>query len=248
MSKLTSLFQKYGAIVFFDTETTGLDASTCQIIELAAIRIEQTDRGTLKVADSADMFVKLPESQKLPEKITELTGITDDMLEAEGVTEAGAAARFVQMIEPAAGPVLLVAHNAQFDLLFTREMLARHYGAGRLRNTDALDSLTVYKDRRAYPHKLANAIVAYGLEDKVKNSHRAIDDVAALFEVCKAMDEERADLHTYVNVFGYNPKYGVSGRRIDGVTYWPQGFANRMQSPAYTLPAKVKEAQRQKRR
>jgi DNA polymerase-3 subunit epsilon len=109
---------------------------------------------------------------------------------------------------------------------------------------DYLDSLTVYKDRRAYPHKLANAIVAYKLEDKVHNSHRAIDDVAALVEVCKAMDNERADLLTYVNVFGYNPKYGVSGRRIAGVTYWPQQFNNFMQAPSFTLPARLEKAKK----
>ena len=40
---------------------------------------------------------------------------------------------------------------------------------------------------RAYPHKLANAIIAYDLTGKVQNRHRAIDDVLALFEVLKAM-------------------------------------------------------------
>lgn len=240
MSNLREIFQKYKGVVFFDTETTGLDAQSCQIIELAAIRIEQTDHGTLRVADSADVFIKLPEGQKIPEKITELTGITDEMLEAEGITEAEAAARFTDMIRGL--PALLVAHNAQFDLLFIREMLQRHVGDGKklLEVADYLDSLTVYKDRRAYPHKLANAIVAYKLEDKVKNSHRAIDDVAALFEVCKAMDAERPDLLNYVNVFGYNPKYGVSGERLPRVSYWPQRFNNYMQAPNYTLPARNK--------
>lgn len=140
---------------------------------------------------------------------------------------------------------LLVAHNAQFDLLFVREMLGRftefvEEGGDVLDFCDYLDSLTVYKDRRAYPHKLANAIAAYKLEDKVKNSHRAIDDVEALLEVCKAMDNERADLLSYVNVFGYNPKYGVTGDRLPRVTYWPQHFNDYMQSPRYTLPARVK--------
>lgn len=240
MSNLREVFQKYKGVVFFDTETTGLDAKNCQIIELAAIRIEQTDHSTFRVADSADVFIKLPEGQKIPEKIKELTGITDEMLEAEGITESEAAARFTDMIRGL--PTLLVAHNAQFDLLFIREMLQRHTGDGKklLEAADYLDSLTVYKDRRAYPHKLANAIVAYKLEDKVKNSHRAIDDVAALFEVCKAMDAERPDLLSYVNVFGYNPKYGVSGERLPRVSYWPQSFNNYMQAPNYTLPARNK--------
>ena len=62
----------------------------------------------------------------------------------------------------------------------------------------------------------------------------------ALLEVCKAMDNERADLLSYVNVFGYNPKYGVTGDRLPRVTYWPQHFNDYMQSPRYTLPARVK--------
>ncbi len=239
MNNLREVFQKYAAVVFFDTKTTGLDAESCQVIELAAIRIEQTDHGTLRMANSADVFIKLPDSQRIPEKIVELTGITDETLAAEGVSEADAAAIFTDMIRNDKGPVLLVAHNAQFDLLFVRAMLWRHAGDGEemLEAADYLDSLTVYKDRRAYPHKLANAIVAYKLEDKVQNSHRAIDDVAALFEVCKAMDNERTDLLSYVNVFGYNPKYGVSGHRLEGVSYWPQRFNKFMQSPSYTLPA-----------
>ena len=52
MSNLADVFTKYKAMVFFDTETSGLDADTCQIIELAAIRIEQASDGTLYTAGS----------------------------------------------------------------------------------------------------------------------------------------------------------------------------------------------------
>lgn len=133
------------------------------------------------------------------------------------------------------GPTLMIAHNAQFDACFLRGLL-RGQKVGRI---DWLDSLTVYKDRRAYPHKLANAIIAYDLTGKVQNSHRAIDDVLALFEVLKAMDDEREDLGSYVNLFGYNPKYGVSGRRIVGVRYEPQSFSKGLTRPEQTLPARV---------
>lgn len=54
------------------------------------------------------------------------------------------------------------------------------------------------------------------------------------------MDAERPDLLSYVNVFGYNPKYGVSGERLPRVSYWPQRFNNYMQAPNYTLPARNK--------
>ena len=240
MNNFREIFQKYEAVVFFDTETTGLDAKTCRIIELAAIRIEQASDGTLYTAGSGSKFIKLPDGQRIPEKITELTGITDGQLEDSGVAEFIAAADFAFGLLTC-GPVLLVAHNAQFDLSFIREMLNR-YGDEALqllKDCDYLDSLTVYKDRRDYPHKLENAIAAYNLRDKVQNTHRAIDDVKALFEVCRAMDDERADLLEYVNTFGYNPKYGVSGQRIEKVTYWPQRSNKYMQPPGDTLPALI---------
>ena len=246
MNELKGIFEEYGAVVFFDTETTGLDADTCQIIELAAIRIERNEDGTLRIAGSMDDFIKLPEGEKLPEKIVNLTGITDEQLEAEGVHEAKAAATFGDMIRNNKGPVLIVAYNAQFDLQFIKAMLQRDpFGIGDifLAIADFLDGMTVYKDRRAYPHKLANAIKAYNLADRVHNSHRAIDDVEALFDVCRAMSKERDDLLDYVNVFGYNPKYGAAGPHIQGVTYWPQHSNDCMQAPDSTLPARCKKKQ-----
>ena len=207
MSNLVGLFDRYKALVIFDTETSGLNPEDDQIIELAALRVERTAAGALRIAGKMDTFIKLPEGEQLPENIVALTGITDRLLETEGVQSGTAVSRFLKLVKP-----------------------------GHL---DWLDSLTVYKDRRPYPHKLANAILAYELEDKVQNSHRAIDDVLALFEVLKAMDEERDDLGSYVNLFGYNPKYGVSGRRITGVRYEPQGFNKSITRPEQTLPARM---------
>ena len=71
-----------------------------------------------------------------------------------------------------------------------------------------------------------DAVDAYNLNGKVANSHRAIDDTLALYEVMKAMDEECDDLDRYINLFGYNPKYGVNGPQIRTVTYKPQPYNN----------------------
>ena len=62
----------------------------------------------------------------------------------------------------------------------------------------------------------------YKLQNKVKNSHRAIDDVMALFEVFKALNDEKSNLLSYVNKFSFNPKYGIKGQRISKVKYFPQ--------------------------
>ena len=233
MSNLSTLFDRYKALVVFDTETSGLDFDNDQIIELAALRVERTATGGLRIAGKMDTFIKLPDDETLPENIVSLTGITDERLQTEGVQPAKAASQIAKLMQN--GPTLMIAHNAQFDACFLRGLL-RGQKVGRI---DWLDSLTVYKDRRAYPHKLANAIIAYDLTGKVQNSHRAIDDVLALFEVLKAMDDEREDLGSYVNLFGYNPKYGVSGRRIVGVRYEPQSFSKGLTRPEQTLPARV---------
>ena len=58
---------------------------------------------------------------------------------------------------------------------------------------------------------MCNAIDAYGLSGQVVNSHRAVDDVVATVAVMRAMEDERDDLDRYINLFGYNPKYGVEG-------------------------------------
>lgn len=121
-SKLSQLCDKYQAIVFFDTETTGLDPSVDQIIELAAVRITRNQAGFLVLDEKMDAFVKLLEGQKLPDKIVELTHITDEMIQKDGVDATAAASAFNNLIR---GHTLLVAHNAQFDLLFSRALL--HY-------------------------------------------------------------------------------------------------------------------------
>ena len=103
-------------------------------------------------------------------------------------------------------------------------LLLRHGDPAILRGKDKLDLLTVYKDRHSYPHKLCNAIEVYGLQDRVVNSHRAVDDVVATVAVMEKMEEERDDFLSYVNLFGYNPKYGLEGKPIGSVTYKPQGY------------------------
>src|SRR5699024_1563022 len=95
MSNLASLFDRYKALVIFDTETSGLNPGDDQIIELAALRVERTAAGALRIAGKMDTFIKLPEGEQLPENIVALTGITDRLLETEGVQSGTAVSRFL---------------------------------------------------------------------------------------------------------------------------------------------------------
>lgn len=216
---LKSLFAEFDNIVVLDTETSGLDFKGDEIIELAALRLHKND-GDAPSEDMDDLIL-LSEGKTLTPFVTQLTGITDEQLKAEGVSKRTAAERLYRMLDHER--TLAVAYNAQFDFCFLYYFLQREGMEDVLRRIKLFDALTVYKDRRPYPHKLFNAIEQYGVEGK--NSHRALDDTYAALRVLMAMGEEQDDLINYVGLFGYSAKYGVSGPRISSVTYKPQGFS-----------------------
>ena len=220
MTELASVSAICDAIVVLDTETSGLSFIRDEIIEFSAARLVQKN-GCWETESEVDEFIRTTNDRRLPPKIVELTGITDELLREEGVSKRELCGILAELFQPR---TLLVTYNAQFDLLFLFQLLQAHGDARLLRDKPKLDLLTVYRDRRAYPHRLCSAIESYGLQDRVQNSHRAIDDVRATVEVLRAMSRERDDLDRYVNLFGYSPKYGVSGPRISSVQYLPQGF------------------------
>ena len=220
MGKFAALFEKYDRLVLFDTETTGLQFSRDEIIEFAAIVVE-CHHGEPVVIQEYDELVSLTPGNCVPPVIQNLTGITTQDIMERGLAKTRVCRDIGEMV---AGNTLLLAYNAHFDLSFLYYMLLRDGDPMILKGKDKLDLLTVYKDRRAYPHKLCNAIEAYGLAGKVVNSHRAVDDVLATLAVMGEMEAERDDLISYVNLFGYNPKYGIDGKPIGTVTYKPQGF------------------------
>lgn len=225
---MTALWERFDRLVVFDTETTGIDFKRDRIIEIGAVALENGEE-----TEGMDLFIRLPEGRRLDPFITELTGITEARLEAEGVGDQEAAGAFAKLLEGAERP-LLAAYNAQFDLNFLFCLLRPWGLAEALKKPRLLDALTVYRDRRDYPHKLCNAIAAYGLEDKAVNSHRAIDDARAAALLLEAMAAEKDDLERYIGLFGVHPKYGVSGRKISSVTYRPQPYDR--QKPLYELP------------
>ena len=215
-----SLFSKYDRLVLFDTETTGLQFARDEIIEFAAVVVERVN-GTPKVVQEYDELIALSPGGFVPPKIEQLTGITTQDLREKGLPKTRVARDVAEIIR---GNTLLLAYNAHFDLSFLFYFLLRHGDATVLKGKDKLDLLTVYRDRHSYPHKLCNAIDTYGLTGKVVNSHRAVDDVLATVAVMEEMEREKDDLLRYVNLFGYNPKYGVDGKPIGSVTYKAQKY------------------------
>ena len=147
--------------VVFDIETTGLSPITCKITEIGAVLVKNDE-----VLAVFNTFVD-PE-MPIPAEITDLTGITDDMVESAPKTEEA-----VKMFLDFIGDRMLVAHNASFDISFIRKAATDH---GLTFNNAYLD--TVSMSRFVNPdlkkHKLDAIADYFGLGDF--NHHRASDD------------------------------------------------------------------------
>lgn len=219
---------KYSNIIFFDVETTGLDSKNDRITELAAINF-----GKNSVEYEMDDYIQLPLDVEISPGAKDKTGLTREFLEINGLPEEIVARRFFEMLH-LQKKILLVAHNAQFDLCFILRMFER-YNFSLPKNIDVIDTYTVFKDRAPYPHKLSDAISYYHLEG-VENTHKAIDDVKALSEVFFAMCQEKSDILEYTNLFGVHHKYGLFGEEIEDIIYCIQEY-----NPIYKLPDIVKK-------
>lgn len=211
---LDRLFQTFDSVVVLDTETTGVKCKTDEIIELGFLRLDRSGART-----EEDYLIRLSPGRRIPPEITRLTGIREDMLDADGVEKSTAAEAFVRSL--AGEAPLVCAYNAQFDLCFLYYFLYRLGCANVLKKARFLDIL-IYKDRQDYPHKLADAVERYGVAGE--NTHRAVDDASAALEVLLAMERERDDIGQYINLFGYNPRYGVPKPQIGSIRYEPQPF------------------------
>lgn len=209
-SNFDGLFEVYDEIFFFDTETTGLDHTIDKIIELAILRVKGKSSKSRSI-DEFDVFIK--QDISLPKIITDITGITDTELNEKGISRFSAAEKAFEFFGNKRK--LLVAHNANFDLNFLSSLFRCDQKLFDWDKTDVIDTLTIFKDRHSYPHKLSDAVKAYELKDSVKKYHRAIDDSKATFLVFCAMCEENNDIQKYVNLFGYNPKYELHKNEDD---------------------------------
>ncbi len=146
--------------IIFDIETTGLSPKTCGITQIGALKYVGGE-----IVGKFDTFVN--PNMPIPANITELTGITDDMVK-DAPCEKDAVSSFLEFC----GDSMLVAHNANFDASFIRRVALDNeipfnnpyldtVAVSRYINSDlkkhTLDTLAKYYDLGEFDHHKADA-------------------------------------------------------------------------------------------
>jgi len=145
----------------FDFETTGFNAGgEDSIIEIGAVLIKNGE-----ILERYDELIN--PGRPLPPKITELTGITDEMLEDKD-NEENAVKRFIEFFKN----YPMVAHNAKFDCSFL-EMAYKKYNLGTFTNC-VIDTLELSRalDSGFARHNLSALVKRYNVEWDETSHHR----------------------------------------------------------------------------
>lgn len=177
-SLLINEFEKENIIVF-DVESTGVDVTEDEIIQIAAIKLN-------KKGEVVDKFEKFLKNKKPVKDSYYVHGFSDEMLQRIGEDKEKVLKEFVEYSKDS----IIVGHNVQYDINILRSELERN-NLGKPKFKTFYDTLDIY--RRFYPgninYKLENLSKVY--DTKHKPSHDAMDDIIATGELLvRAINEK----------------------------------------------------------
>ena len=158
-----------------DLETTGLDATSDAILELAALRIKDG-----AVSEQFETFVRT--EHPIPEEIRRLTGICPEMLRS-GLSLPDALRRLTEFL----GTSQIVCHNASFDQSFLFEAF-RTSSIPYPENTFS-DTLILAKKKLKHLPDYKLTTIAEHFSLPVTDSHRALADCLLTFGILMKLKE-----------------------------------------------------------
>ncbi len=156
-------------LVVVDIETTGLNPQRAELLEIGAVKVEKG-----KVTAVFNELVR--PSQPIPYKITQLTGITEEM-----VKDAPFPAEVLGRFKEFAAGAILAAHNARFDLGFLREKFKVYLDEEFA--PPAVDTLALSRVLRPEWKSHRLDAVAKGLGIIQEQHHRAGDDALTAWKI-----------------------------------------------------------------
>ncbi|MBR1752078.1 MAG: type I-E CRISPR-associated endoribonuclease Cas2 [Ruminococcus sp.] len=145
-----------------DVETTGITDDD-RIIELGALKIREGEI-------SESLSILIDPQMKISKEITALTGITDEMILAQGISSKEAMTRFIEFV----GEDILIGHNIRFDLKYIQKQI-KQAGIPALKNRTE-DTMKLAKKKEFIPegYSLASVCKHYGITEI--QQHRALED------------------------------------------------------------------------
>jgi DNA polymerase-3 subunit epsilon len=163
-----SVEQDIRTAVLLDTETTGLDSSKDEIIELGMVKFDYLSDG--RIVGVRDIFSAFNEPSKpIPLEVTALTNITDDMVAGHRIDEATVKA-FVD------DAVIVIAHNSGFD----RKFAERYWPVFEQKAWGCSATEIDWRKHGFEGSRLGYLLHGAGF---FHEAHRAVDDCHALLEV-----------------------------------------------------------------
>ncbi len=172
--------------VVFDFETTGFNAGGADsIIEIGAVKMKGGE-----ILERYDELIN--PGRPLPAKITEITNITDLMLEDKD-NEENAVKRFIEWF----GDLPMVAHNAKFDVSFL-EMAYKKYNLGEFKNP-VIDTLELSRtlDNNYARHGLSALVKRYNVTWDEESHHRGDYDAEGtalvLYKMLEKLDSRNIE-------------------------------------------------------
>lgn len=165
-------------IVVFDIETTGLDPESCEITELGAVKIVGGE-----VKEKFQTFVR-PKSH-IPEEVSRLTGITDEMV-ANAPSIESVIADFYDYTR---GCVISGYNVVGFDMKFIQKA---GKNCGLNFDNNVVDALILARTSRlrVVNYKLGTVVKALGLT--LNDAHRAYNDAYATGLVLLELNKTKA--------------------------------------------------------
>ena len=171
--------------VVFDIETTGFNSTSDSIIEIGAVKINNGE-----ITDRFDELIN--PKRHIPEVITELTHITDDMVK-DCDDEESVVRKFLNWT----GSLPMVAHNAKFDTSFIIRA-CKQYDIEEFKNTVA-DTMEISRilNPELSKHSLSALTKRYGIKFDESAHHRADYDAEgtalAFYKMCKILDDRNIE-------------------------------------------------------
>lgn len=162
-------------LVSLDIETTGIDRVRHSIISIGAVR---------KVHEGEQSFHRLIRiDNKIPIEITRLTGITDFMLQKDGVDIAEAINDLKDYLRDA----VIVSYNAMFDIAFLQTAYRKN-SQPELKNK-VVDLMPIVKKERQFldNYRLTTVLKEYGIKNS--HPHDAVSDARATLELAIQLNE-----------------------------------------------------------